>query len=83
MSGKKFNFNELETADLVVDATYSGGTYGNFRDDPLSKLLSSGNQGGFRIVGNSKTSKYKMIGNAVPPEMSRILARAIKEDYDG
>lgn len=36
----------------------------------------------FKFIG-SKTSKYKMIGNAVPPEMSRILARAIKEDYDG
>jgi DNA (cytosine-5)-methyltransferase 1 len=35
----------------------------------------------FKFIG-SKTSKYKMIGNAVPPEMSRILARAIKEDYD-
>lgn len=35
----------------------------------------------FKFIG-SKTSKYKMIGNAVPPEMSRILARAIKEDYE-
>jgi site-specific DNA-cytosine methylase len=35
----------------------------------------------FKFIG-SKTTKEKMIGNAVPPEMSRILARAIKEDYD-
>jgi site-specific DNA-cytosine methylase len=36
----------------------------------------------FRFVG-SDSAIQKMIGNAVPPEMARILARAIKEDYDG
>ena len=33
----------------------------------------------FKFFG-SKTSKQKMIGNAVPPEMAYILANAIRED---
>jgi DNA (cytosine-5)-methyltransferase 1 len=36
----------------------------------------------FKFFG-PKTNLELMIGNAVPPEMARILARAIKEDYDG
>ena len=60
MSGKHFVFEELETADLVVDATYMGGNLGDVRDDPLSKLMECGNQGGFRIIGNSRTSEYKL-----------------------
>lgn len=60
MGRKQFSFKELETADLFVDAMYKGGTFGDIRDDPLSKLLGCGNQGGFRIVGNSKTSEYQL-----------------------
>lgn len=56
---KHYDFSELKTADLVVDATYKGGTFGDVRDDPLSQLMNCGNQGGFRIVGNSKT-QYKL-----------------------
>jgi hypothetical protein len=44
-------FSALSAADLVVDAVYEGGTAGNTGDDPLSKLLRVGNQGGFRRVG--------------------------------
>ena len=33
----------------------------------------------FKFFG-SKTARYKMIGNAVPPEMAYILANAIRED---
>lgn len=47
-------------ADLVVDATYKGGTSGNFGDEPLSKIMGCDNQGGFRIMGNSRTSEYKL-----------------------
>lgn len=56
---KQIGFNDLETADLVVDAVYEGGTFGDIRDDPISKLMNCGNQGGFRIVGDSLSSKYK------------------------
>ncbi|MGN7300557.1 AAA family ATPase [Ferdinandcohnia sp. SAFN-114] len=44
-------FNELSEADLKIDTTYEGGTKGNTGDDPLSKLMGCGNQGGFRSVG--------------------------------
>jgi hypothetical protein len=46
---KVFEFDELETADLIVDAIYKGGSAGTFADDPLAKkLLPGGTQGGFR-----------------------------------
>jgi hypothetical protein len=57
MSQKTFRFAELEEADLVVDAVYEGGDYGDVRDDPLNRLLHCGNQGGFRIRKNA-TGKY-------------------------
>jgi Restriction endonuclease AspBHI N-terminal/Restriction endonuclease len=41
-------FADLETADLVLDAVYEGGTKGNLGDEPIGKLLPVGNQGGFR-----------------------------------
>jgi hypothetical protein len=47
-----FKFENLETADLVVDAIYEGGKSGNAGDDPLTKLLAVGNQGGFRQKGS-------------------------------
>ena len=55
---RRYPFDELPTADLVVDALYEGGTKGNTSDDPLGKLLPCGNQGGFRFrnrrVGSGK-----------------------------
>lgn len=49
---RSFPFSILETADLIVDAVYEGGTKGNTGDDPLGKLIpGAGNQGGFRSVG--------------------------------
>ncbi len=57
---KQFGFKELENADLIVDATYEGGTFGDIRDDPLSRLIGCGNQGGFRIVRRSKTRNYAL-----------------------
>lgn len=41
-------FENLGSADLVVDAVYEGGVAGNVSDDPLGRLLPCGNQGGFR-----------------------------------
>jgi len=48
---RTFGFNSLSTADLIVDTVYEGGVAGNTSDDPLSRLLGCGNQGGFRKVG--------------------------------
>ena len=53
MKQTEVEFNKLEQSDLIVDATYKGGAFGDVRDDPLSKLLHCGNQGGFRIVGSA------------------------------
>ena len=50
--GRVFLFESLENADLIVDATYRGGSYGNVRDDPIGPLLGVGNQGGFRYSGS-------------------------------
>lgn len=58
MSSKIFKFNDLESADLVIDAIYEGGTSGNAGDDPISKLMGCGNQGGFRQKGTLEDIKY-------------------------
>jgi hypothetical protein len=58
MTAKLFTFNELPTADLVVDATYEGGRLGNTSDDPITKLMSCGNQGGFRYTGSFSSAKF-------------------------
>ena len=56
MNGTKhFEFADLATAPLVVDAVYRGGTAGNAGDDPLAKLLPVGNQGGFRFKGSPES----------------------------
>jgi hypothetical protein len=44
----EYAFDELKTADLVLEAIYRGGSVGNVSDDPLARLLPVGNQGGFR-----------------------------------
>jgi hypothetical protein len=54
------SFEDLATADLVVGATYLGGTRGNASDDPLARLLPVGNQGGFRINGSRASHAYRM-----------------------
>lgn len=45
------SFDQLETADLHVDAHYAGRRDGNAGDDPLPRLLRVDNQGGFRKRG--------------------------------
>lgn len=56
----EFSFDQLEIADLVVDATYRGGTAGNTGDDPLCKLMPCGNQGGFRFCGSVTKGEVRM-----------------------
>ena len=58
MDSKRFSFDELKDADLVVDALYEGGTQGNWNDEPMSKLMNVENQGGFRIRGDKKNQDY-------------------------
>jgi hypothetical protein len=43
--------DELDDADLLVDAIYEGGRSGNAGDDPLTRLIGVSNQGGFRYLG--------------------------------
>lgn len=56
---KTFRYEELESADLLIDAIYEGGNAGNVSDDPISKiLLGTGNMGGFRIVGPNDRRRW-------------------------
>ena len=45
-------FEKLEDADLHVDAVYQSGRRGNAGDEPLPRLISVSNSGGFRYRGN-------------------------------
>ncbi|MFE1881883.1 restriction endonuclease [Streptomyces diastatochromogenes] len=46
-------FEDLATADLVVDAVYAGGSNGHAGDDPIAPLFKGvGNRGGFRYKGS-------------------------------
>lgn len=51
-SGNIVPFDELSSADLVVDAVYQSGRRGNHSDDPISHILKVSNQGGFRYRGS-------------------------------
>lgn len=55
------SFEELPTSDLLLDAIYEGGIRGNASDDPISKLVGVGNQGGFRIAGTIVGGDVKVI----------------------
>jgi Restriction endonuclease AspBHI N-terminal len=54
-------FDQLAGADLVLDRVYRGGAVGGTRDDPLSKLLPVGNQGGFRPAGSPTKDSVKLV----------------------
>lgn len=57
-----FSFDDLPTADLVVDAIYEGGSAGNTSSDPIAKLLpGAGNQGGFRAAGKSLKKRFVVL----------------------
>jgi hypothetical protein len=46
-----YGMNELDTADLLVDAVYQGGRRGGAGDDPLPRLIGVSTGGGFRYRG--------------------------------
>ena len=60
VNGDVADFDQLAGADLVLDCVYRGGTFGDTRDDPLSKLLPVGNQGGFRVAGSTTKDSVKL-----------------------
>lgn len=55
------SFDALQSTDLIVEAVYAGGTRGTAADDPLSRLLPCGNQGGFRYAGSRTTRALRMV----------------------
>jgi len=57
-----FSFDDLPTADLVVDAIYEGGTAPNASSDPIARLLpGAGNSGGFRAAGPGPVKKFVVL----------------------
>ncbi|MEU4360499.1 restriction endonuclease [Promicromonospora sp. NPDC023987] len=54
-------FADLETADLVLDRIYEGGSKGNVGDDPIGRLLPVGNQGGFRFQGSVDKQDVRLV----------------------
>jgi len=54
-------FEHLGDADLIVDQVYAGGSKGNVSDDPISRLLSVGNMGGFRYSGSLQQDSVRVI----------------------
>ncbi|MFD3406700.1 restriction endonuclease [Kribbella sp. NPDC058693] len=60
-AGPIFPFVGLESADLIVDAVYAGGTAGNAADDALARLLPVGNQGGFRPAGSPRAGTVRLV----------------------
>ena len=61
MNEVRFPYDALKTADLVIDAVYEGGRFGNVKDDPISPLTGVGNQGGFRYVGRREKPRLLVI----------------------
>ncbi|MCL0055904.1 restriction endonuclease [Dehalococcoidia bacterium] len=58
---KVISFAELSNTDLTVDALYEGGSFGSIRDEPLSKLLSIQNLGGFRYSGTGGNKNFVVL----------------------
>lgn len=57
-----FDYKELNSVDLMVDAIYEGGGKAVRLGDPISKLLpGSGNLGGFRIAGIGPHKKFVVL----------------------
>ncbi|WP_202868895.1 restriction endonuclease [Kribbella antibiotica] len=59
--GPIFSFEDLKSADLIVDAVYAGGTAGSAADDALARLLPVGNQGGFRPRGSVRSESVRLV----------------------
>lgn len=55
------NFEDLDSADLILDEIYLGGKNGNMSDEVLSKLMYVENSGGFRARGTKKEFELKYV----------------------
>lgn len=55
-------FDDLQSADLIVDAVYEGSSDGQLAGEPISKLLpGSGNMGGFRFSGRGANKNWVIL----------------------
>lgn len=77
-------FAEIDTADLLVDAVYEGGTAKNLGSEVLSKVMHVGNSGGFRkcmkLGENGKKAKdvaYVCIIEAKYPVITGFLSQSV------
>lgn len=74
LDGLSVPFDELASADLVVDRIYRGGSQGSVADDPLAKLLPVGNQGGFRYWGKRDAPRLVVLyTSGVEPDWPDVL----------
>ena len=55
------DFKSLKKSDLYIDAIYQSGSNGNAGDDPISKILTVGNQKGFRYKLDRKTRQPNVV----------------------
>ena len=70
----KFEFSELSTADLNIDAIYKGGVKGNSSDDIFNKLLGLENSGGFRALkSRTKPTLLALVSSTEEPEWPDFL----------
>ena len=70
---KTILFDELPSADLVVDAVYEGSYDGQLGGEPLSKLVPGvGNRGGFRMNGRGDDSATRCCLQRVRTKIGRI-----------
>ena len=71
-----FGFSDLASSDLHVDAVYQGGRSGNSGDDPLPRLLSVSNRGGFRYRGTLASLELVVLtSNMSDPDWPDALDR--------
>lgn len=73
---KIISFEKLKDSHLYLDALYKGGSKGNAGDDPISKLLNCGNQGGFRYSGSINPPKFNYVilySSSVDPDWPDTL----------
>lgn len=62
------SFEDLSFCDLVPGEVYLGGTKGTLADEPISKLLSVGNQGGIRIGGRGMSRRVVLFSTGEHPD---------------
>lgn len=55
-------FNQVSTADLIVDAVYESSLDGQLSGEPIARLLpGSGNMGGFRVSGRGERKNWVVL----------------------